>query len=91
MGIAHQNDSFYFDQEFMGVIRGDEKEKFILEINWKIDKFSSQAQKILCEVISGSSIKCAEALITGQTRFTVDLNLPCNDNGMYPLHFGAFI
>ena len=82
---------FFFDYEFCELIRRDEKEKFILEICRSVNKFSSRAQELLREVLRDPpSIKCAEALITGQTPLTVNLNLPCVQNGMYPLHFVAF-
>lgn len=93
--IKYLDGKFCLSDEFIDIIRRDAKERFILEIRWIVNKFSSQSQKLVNDVLWGvlthSSIKCAEALITGQTPLTVDLNLPCNDDGTYPpLHRAAF-
>lgn len=79
------------DMKFLDIVHSDDKEKFISKICLNVDGFRLEAQTLLNEVLLyRSSIKCAEALITGQTPLNVDLNLPCKSNGMHPLHSVAF-
>lgn len=77
------------DEEFERVIDEDEKDEFISLISRKIRCFRYLPQKVLKEVLSPFSIRCAEALVTGQTSINADLNLPCGDDGTYPLHLVA--
>lgn len=81
---------FFLDENFRCLILGDEKEKFILEICRRPDEFAPHCHIILQEVILAKSVKCAEALITGQTPLVVDLNFPCHA-GMCPLHYVAYV
>lgn len=51
-------------------------------------KFLVRPPQILEDLIRTTSIKCAAALINGDTGQTVDLNVP-SAMGVYPLHFAA--
>lgn len=77
--------------EFEDVIIRDEKETFISEISWNIERYEGHSDEIFNKLLLHSTIycsviKCAEALITGQTPLAVDVNLPCY-GGMCPLHY----
>lgn len=77
------------DQVFADIIKGDERGRFIADICRRPHVCSEYLEPILTELLSYDSIKCVEALITGQTPLTVDLNRPFSgyESGLYPLHY----
>lgn len=77
------------DAELEKVLEGDDREEFLSVIDRKLDFFRSRQQKLLYAVCAYGSIKCAEALLKGETALIVNLNHPCTDTGMYPVHCAA--
>ena len=91
IGIIPADSPNWFDEELSDAIGTDNKEEFLSIIDRGLHIFRTRPQKILCDVISNCAVNCAEALITGQTPLTVDLNLPCCPRtGAYPIHLIAF-
>lgn len=102
-GIKHVKDAYRVKQteqkvkfclgdRFIDIFNRDEKEKFILEISWCVHKLGlSRVQQhvpeIVLEALVAHSLNCIDALFTGETPLTVDLNLPCDSYGFAPLHF----
>lgn len=77
------------DDELGKALEEDDREEFLSVIDRKLDFFHSRQQQLLHAVCGYGSIKCAEALLKGDTRLTVELNHPCTDTGLYPLHCAA--
>lgn len=70
-------------------LQKDDKRQFISLIDEKLDLFRPRQQQLLYAVCNFGSVMCANALVKGDTRLTVELNNPCTDSGMYPLHCAA--
>lgn len=79
----------WMDEELAKALEEDNKDAFLSIIECKLDLFRCKQQELLYAVCSLGSIKCLEALLQGDTSLTVELNQPCTDMGMYPLHCAA--
>lgn len=77
------------DDELEKSLEEDDREQFISVIDRKLIFFRDREQQLLYAVSSFGSIKCADALLKGDTRVKVELNHPCTDMGLYPLHCAA--
>lgn len=78
-------------------VRDDDTPKFVTKMNllfdldvkpYKIKPGGFCTDLILKWICSLGASTCATALLQGQTRVSVDLNVPC-DLGRYPLHLAA--
>lgn len=79
----------WMDAELGKALGEDDREFFLSVIDHNLELFNSQQQQLLYFVCASGAIKCAEALLKGDTRLAVDLNHPCTEIGMYPLHCAA--
>lgn len=75
------------DEELKIILEKDDVKRFMSLIKCNMDSFSSA--ELLRDVCVFGSIKCAAALFTAEFPLTVDLDIPCPETGLYPLHSAA--
>lgn len=84
--IGDDYEKLYYNK-LTDIIFNDEKEEMISVI-LEEDVLRSNGQFLLDDAIGDRAINCIMALVTGDARTTVDVNLP-NPLGIFPIHNAA--